>query len=97
LFVFGGITGIGLEKYQVLRLSYCEENSWHTANSMKNEGVSVHNCQFFVDGNFDTPKHREICRLLLLRRSGTELRVCHPKITKIPPNHLDFNGHSVEF
>jgi hypothetical protein len=33
-FVFGLITGIGLEKYQVLPLSYCEENSWHTANSI---------------------------------------------------------------
>jgi hypothetical protein len=35
--------------------------------------------------------------LLLLRWSGTELRVDHPKTTKISPNHRDFNGHSVEF
>jgi hypothetical protein len=35
--------------------------------------------------------------LLLLRRSGTELRVDHPKTTKIPPNHRDFNGLSAEF
>jgi hypothetical protein len=29
-FVFGEITGISLEKYQVLRLLYCEESLWHT-------------------------------------------------------------------
>jgi hypothetical protein len=39
----------------------------------------------------------EFAGSLLLRWNGTELRVDHPKATKITPNHRDFNGHSAEF
>jgi hypothetical protein len=108
LFLFGEITRIGLEKYQALRLSYSEKNSWHTANSISVQNkldasfwkTTEFRCTTVSFSSVEILTRRSTVKfagLLLLRQSGTELRVDHPKTTKIPPNHRDFNGHSVEF